>query len=98
MRRTFGTVEVDTTMPGQGTGPYLFFSCSATGRNGEVWGELAARVEAELFRLDELESQALLRAAGNMLGGDVGPSMLAQLEALAANKQRRAATRRPRPQ
>jgi hypothetical protein len=79
MKRTFGTVTIDRTPPGQDPGPYLFFACSATGVNGELWGEVAQAAEVALQAMEPELAQAVLRGAGNAMGGDCSTEMAAIL-------------------
>lgn len=71
MQHTFGTVTTDTTPPCDGVSNYLFFACSATGINGELWGDLAGTSAVEVLqRLDPAVAEAVLRSSGDLIGGD----------------------------
>lgn len=71
MKHTFGTVTTDTTPPCDGVSNYLFFSCGATGINGELWGDLAGASAVDVLkRLPADIAEAVLRSSGDLIGGD----------------------------
>lgn len=73
--RRYGTVIIDDTIPPGVTEPYVFFACTVTGINGELYDTVAADLHRRLASLDPEHAQAILRAAGDHVGGDCSEAM-----------------------
>lgn len=70
MLHSFGTVRTDDAPRSAGVSAYIFFACSVTGRNGELWGNVASSALAKLQAMEPDLAQAILRESGNLVGGD----------------------------
>lgn len=70
MQHAFGTVTTDDAPPCTDVSSYLFFSCSVTGRNGELWGEVASSAMSKLQSMESELAQVILRESGDLIGGD----------------------------